>query len=244
MNTSNISYDEFIFKLGSHDMLRVIITEILYNSFEDFLNFIRVNELNKKIYISINGIMEEKGYINQYNNKIWYDQWIEINRRNKYIKYNPEISYYLKFINEWKKVGEDPYINQSRNCLNKNSKRGHLGNVKYLISKGFLSEQCILNYAALSGNQKLVEFIMSKGLFPDKLTLNHAASSGNQELVEFIISKGINPDENTLNCAAESGNQELVEFIMSKGITPDQNTLNDAKFGVNEELFKFIKNLM
>ena len=31
MNSLNISYNEFISKLGSHDMLRVIITEILYN---------------------------------------------------------------------------------------------------------------------------------------------------------------------------------------------------------------------
>ena len=161
MNTLNISYDEFISKLGSHDMLRVIMTEILYNSFEDFLNFVRLNELNGKIYISINGNHEEKGYINQYNNKIWYDQLVIIKRRNKYIKYNPGISYYLKFINEWRKVGRDPYINVSEDCLNKNSKRGHLGNVKYLINKGIEPDQNTLSYAARSGNQDLIKFIKS-----------------------------------------------------------------------------------
>src|SRR5690606_5283510 len=109
MNTLNISYDEFISKLGSHDMLRVIMTEILYNSFEDFLNFIKLNELNGKIYICINGTCEEKGYINQYNNKIWYDQWIKINRGNKYIKYNFKTPYYHRFINKWKNTGGDPY---------------------------------------------------------------------------------------------------------------------------------------
>ena len=83
-------------------MLRIIITEILYNYSEDFLNFIRINELNGKIYISINVNMEEKGYINQLNNKIWHDRWIEINS-NKYIKYNHMISYYFKFIDKCKK---------------------------------------------------------------------------------------------------------------------------------------------
>ena len=162
------------------------MTEILYDSFENFLNFIRLNKVNEKIYISINGTSEEKGYINSFNNKIWYDQWIRINRNNKYIKYNYKILYYSKFINEWKKVGGDPYINISKDCLDKNSERGHLGNVKYLISKG---------------------------IKPDKYNLFYAAESGNKELVEFLISKEIQPDENTLNNAAWSGNQELVEFI-------------------------------
>ena len=244
MNTLNISYDEFISKLGSHDMLRVIMTEILYNSFEDFLNFIRFNEVNKKIYISINGTSEEKGYINSYNNKIWYDQWIIINRKNKYIKYNSEISYYSKFINEWKKVGKDPYINISKDCLDKNSKRGHLGNVKFLINKGIRPNQITLNNTVWCGNKELVEFIINKGIRPNKITLDDAARSGNQELVEFLINKGIEPDQWTLNYALWSGNQELIEFIINKGIQPNQGTLNEAALSGKQELFEFIENLL
>ena len=244
---------------------RSFYVKILHHSFEDFLNVIRNNEENSK-----SSLCDDVEYMTQFNNRVWYDEWIKISRRNKYSKYNSKVSYYHKFINEWKQVGSDPYTDVSKDCLDRNCQRGHLFNVKYLISRGIKPDELTLNNCAFSGNFDLFKFIFSLVIKVDRYTLEAAASSGNLDLVEFIIDKvddvgcgilyfairscnvdllkflmkrGIKLDEFTIDFAALSGDKNMFDFVYSQDITPTSSTLKMASRGGNIDIVKFLINL-
>src|SRR5690606_6406314 len=154
---------------------------ILNNSFEDWINFCFTNKSNFQLFHYM---------IGKENNRIWYKQWIKMNKYNKYKEYNSEVNFFYKFIKEWKKVGDNPFSNKTIECLNKNVKRNHLGNVKYLINQGIKPNKNTLNFAIKNNNQELIDLLLKNELvYPNIKNLYEASEIGNLELVKYLITK-------------------------------------------------------
>lgn len=182
-----MEFDEYLRSRGGGDMIRLYLIKLLEISFEDWLNYCSVNKTNKKICDRMLGYPDEQGYVNQENNKIWYKKWKSINPANKYGEYDPSKFYHSEFIKEWKKVGCNPYNNVTKECLDKNSKRGHLGNVKYLIEQGVEPDINTLYSAIDSKNLDIVKYLVeTKNVKYNKYDVYIAGMRGSNDIYNYL----------------------------------------------------------